>query len=88
VIGQQGNFIWAIIPRYKRKVRPAPSSGKFIPRRQLLEPVAEKDIVAELIGADEKHELISAQWTGVVLTIAPPSQMQAGQKMYTIGIPV
>lgn len=95
VLGKVGCIITSlpevscIAPRYEqRKVYRAPNGGMFIPRKQLLEPMVKGEVIGELVHADGRHELFSAQHTGVVLTIAPHGQLQVEQKMFATAVPV
>jgi len=77
-----------VIPRYKRKLQRALSDGIFVPQRQLSEAVVKGDILGEFITTDGDISIVEAEFTGVVLTIAPRSQLQDGQKILAIGIPI
>lgn len=95
VIGKAGCIITSlpevscIAPRYEqRKVYRAPKGGIFIPLKQIIEPVAEGEVVGELVYVDGRCELFSTQHTGVVLTIAPRGQLQVKQKMFATAVPI
>ena len=78
----------ALIPRYERRLLRAQERGTFVPRREIFEPVAPGDVLGQLAREDGSMFSVNAEVAGVVLTIAPASQMEAGKKMLTIGIPI
>ena len=95
VLGKVGCIITSLpevtrhIPRYEdRKVLRATNDGTFIPLKQLLEPMAKREAVGEMVYTDGEHKSFSAPHTGVVLTIAPQGQLQVKQKMFATVVPV